>query len=83
MTKSWPFEYALLRAILDVRPRWAIDIGLHSFLLNEQEIKSEYPRLRYKRKLGSHVVNLYASPDYVSEQVKRYMDNYKEMITMI
>lgn len=83
MTKSWPFEYALLRAILDTRPRWAINIGLHSFLLNNEEVRSEYPRLRYKRKIGSHPVNPHAGPEYVKEQEERYIDYYKELINMI
>jgi len=52
-------------------------------LLNGIVIETPYPRLKYKRKLGSHAVNPHADPKCISEQEDRYMDNYKELVSMV
>lgn len=73
-------DYALLRSVVDKRPLWAIKIGVHSVLINNNELKVQYPRLRFKKKVGSHVVNPYADPNYIREQEYRFESYYKNIV---
>jgi hypothetical protein len=69
------FAYLLERARTEQRPIWAIRLGLHSFLFNSNEIKMICPRLRYKRKLGSFIVNPYVNEKLRQSEESRY-ENY-------
>ena len=65
------YEYSHLRLRKDPRPNWARNLGLHSLLLNNDLI--EYlPRLKYKRKLGSHIAPEKADEDYINKETKRF-----------
>ena len=81
--KTWAerngLTYALLRLKVDTRPTWARSIELHSYALNGQETPVPPPRLRYKRKIGSHPVNPKAEPRYVSAEEERYDSFLREM----
>ncbi len=79
MTSKQILEYSLLRSLLDKRPLWAQRIGLHSFILNGEEIVRTYPRLKYKRKFGSHVVNPHADQSYKDSQEHNYYQCYLEL----
>lgn len=71
--------FSLLRRGIDPRPLWAIDLGIHSFLWNGELVHNPYPRLRYKRKLGSHVVNPHAEESYRRKEEERYEEYLKEL----
>jgi len=77
--KFLPLEYTFLRDLLDSRPRWAINLGLYEFSLNGEITKRVYPRLKYKKKLGSHIVNPKADEAYVKDQENKYLNYYKEL----
>ena len=74
------FIYALLRLENDPRPGWAKCLGLHNFFLNDNEIESVYPRLKYKRKIGSHAVHPYAEDNYKQAEETRYDRYLKELL---
>jgi hypothetical protein len=73
-------EYSLLRNSFDQRPKWAIDIGLYEFSLNGNSIKRAFPRLHFKRKLGSHVANPKADSSYIKEQESKYQSYFHKLI---
>lgn len=73
------FQYTMLRMQVDPRPRWARSLGIHSLLLNDDEVFNPYPRLRYKRKIGSHVVNPHAEESYRRKEEERYEEYLKEL----
>lgn len=77
--KTWVerhgLAYALLRLAADTRPTWARCLGLRDYEVNGEAAPELPPRLRYKRKIGSHPVNPKAEPAYVAAEETRY-DNY-------
>jgi len=56
-----------------------LHLGLYEFSLNGEITKRVYPRLKYKKKLGSHIVNPKADEAYVKDQENKYLNYYKEL----
>lgn len=71
------YEYSLLRLKYDGRPSWAQKLGIYSVLLNNETIESEYPRLFYKRKLGSHVIHQYLPERIRAREETKFEGMYK------
>lgn len=71
------YEYSLLRLKYDNRPSWAQFLGIYSILLNNEIVESEYPRLFYKRKLGSHVIHQYLPEKIRAQEESKFKEIYK------
>jgi endo-1,4-beta-mannosidase len=73
------YEYSLLRLKYDNRPSWAQFLGIYSILLNNEIVESEYPRLFYKRKLGSHVIHQYLPEKIRVKEESKFSNLYKDL----
>jgi hypothetical protein len=73
------YEYSLLRLKYDNRPSWAQFLGIYSILLNNKIVESEYPRLFYKRKLGSHVIHQYLPEKIRAREESKFKEIYKTL----
>lgn len=71
------YEYSLLRLKYDNRPSWAQFLGVYSILLNNEIVESKYPRLFYKRKLGSHVIHQYLPEKIRAREEIKFETLYK------
>lgn len=67
-------NYSLLHISTDPRPQWIKLLGIHATIINGVVIERHYPRLRYKRKIGSHVVNPHAEESYKTKEEDRYKE---------
>lgn len=77
--KIW-YEYSLLRLTTDSRNIWMKDLGLHSCLINGEKVERKFPRLKYKRKLGSYCTIPYMPKRMIEELESKYREYYKEML---
>jgi hypothetical protein len=80
MTKNPEYDYALLRLTKENRPQWVINLGIHSILINGEEIKREFPRLKYKRKFGSYTVIPYMPKNMIEEITSNYKKYFEELL---
>lgn len=77
--KNLEYDYALLRGKKERMPSWSSVIGLHKVIINEEMLERMYPRLGYKKKLGSFFAHPYS--DKKEEQVSRFTSYLKEMLS--
>lgn len=72
------YDYALLRMKKEKMPSWSCVLGLHAMVFNGEAAERMYPRLGFKKKLGSYFANPYS--DKKEEQEARYIARLKEML---
>lgn len=82
--KTWldrhGLDYALLRLRADIRPGWARRLGLRGYQLNGEPAADVPPRLRFKRRLGSHVAHPCAAPDFARPEEARYDSHLRALL---
>jgi hypothetical protein len=74
-------EFSLLRLNYDKRPIWQQKLGIYKIYHSSLGwLSRAITRLKYKKKLGSHIVNPYAEESYKRDQEELYQDYYEELM---
>lgn len=72
-------EYLFLRKKSDARPLWAINLGIHAVVINNEVVEIIYPRLRFNRKFGSYITHPFADESTQSRDTKRFHSNLEQL----